>query len=285
MNMTFPFSVANHNNIYDVSNPSLEKAGHTDIWLQDFLLRVLSKPYTSSYLPYQDLRLLNRDLIDGKVVKPSVQTQVFKTLNACPLVHSEAQRAARVYPIVFSLDDVPIPIAMFSFQSSVNPFSLGGGLQSLSYTPAAIRQYPFVAMSLSCDEDLILGIDASTLSEAPTGTCLAQRFFDTNGKPLSGFDQVAEFCVAFQNEVASTLQMVNRLNDLNVFRIKRIAVRSSNGRWRDYGHYKVIDTKLWGKVNKGTRLALADDGVLDLVLAHAKSLRCIAMLGGELKDV
>lgn len=285
MNMTVPFPADHQNNAYELSRPTNKSHGYTDIWLQDFLLSVLSKPYTASSITYEKLSLVSRELIKGKALDRSVQTRLFHTMNRCALVHSEMRKAACVYPILFSVDQLPTPVALFSFQEGINPFASGGALESLAYIPAAVRQYPFVAMTHSCDEDMLLGIDANTLSDCVDGPCLEQGFFDANGNSRARFDQVAEFCVAFQSEAITTLKMVKRLSEFNVFRIKQIRVQRSNGSSDSVGHFKVVDKERWSRLDPKVRLDLAEDRILDLVLAHLKSLKCIAMLGGELVDI
>lgn len=80
--------------------------------------------------------------------------QVGKT-HAVPLTVDEFTLVQRHYPIVFSIGDNPIPIALMGLNEGVNVFidEEGRPYDTGIYIPAYIRRYPFLLARLRPDSD------------------------------------------------------------------------------------------------------------------------------------
>src|SRR5689334_13677227 len=80
--------------------------------------------------------------------------QVAQT-HAIPVTVDEFTLVQRHYPIVFSVGDTPIPIALMGLNEGVNVFldEDGRPRDTNIYIPAYIRRYPFLLARLRPDSD------------------------------------------------------------------------------------------------------------------------------------
>jgi hypothetical protein len=75
--------------------------------------------------------------------------------HAVPLTVDEFTLVQRHYPIVFSVGDTPVPIALMGLNEGVNVFLDENGRSSDPniYIPAYLRRYPFILAKLRPDTD------------------------------------------------------------------------------------------------------------------------------------
>ena len=80
--------------------------------------------------------------------------EISKT-HAIPLTVDEFTLVQRHYPIVFSVGDNPIPMALMGLNEGVNVFLGDDGRprEDNTYIPAYIRRYPFLLARLRPDSD------------------------------------------------------------------------------------------------------------------------------------
>ncbi|HEX4762124.1 MAG TPA: SapC family protein, partial [Sphingomicrobium sp.] len=101
--------------------------------------------------------------------------------HAMPVTVDEFGLAQRHYPIVFSIGDNPIPIALMGLNEGVNMFLDPDGrpLDPTVYVPAYIRRYPFLLARLNPESDEL------SLCFDPTSEAIGE--FE-GGEPLFGED-------------------------------------------------------------------------------------------------
>ncbi|MGH6659330.1 MAG: SapC family protein, partial [Sphingomicrobium sp.] len=112
-----------------------------------------SKP--SLPLFYNAIEPLNvRDHANKKVREALRMGTVGKT-HAIPLTVDEFGLAQRHFPIVFSVGESPVPIALMGLNDGVNAFLFedGRAREPNIYTPAYIRRYPFLLAKIKPDSD------------------------------------------------------------------------------------------------------------------------------------
>ena len=116
---------------------------------------------------------------DRSTCRRSAQT------HAIPLTVDEFALVQRHYPIVFSIGDNPIPIALMGLNEGVNVFldEDGRPLDPNLYIPAYIRRYPFLLARLRPDSDEL------SLCFDPTADAVGE--FD-EGEALFDGDQPSE---------------------------------------------------------------------------------------------
>jgi hypothetical protein len=112
--------------------------------------------------PNQNLPMLYRAIEPlnvtqhGKMkVRPVLDMSEAARTHAIPLTVDEFSLVQRHYPIVFSIGEKPIPIALMGLNENVNVFLEADGrpLDSSLYIPAYIRRYPFLLARIRPDSD------------------------------------------------------------------------------------------------------------------------------------
>jgi len=92
----------------------------------------------------------------GKMrIRPVEKSPHIAQTHAIPVTVDEFGLAQRHYPIVFSIGDSPIPIALMGLNEGVNVFLDPDGRPSdpSLYIPAFIRRYPFLLARLNPQGD------------------------------------------------------------------------------------------------------------------------------------
>ncbi|MEQ1496782.1 MAG: SapC family protein, partial [Novosphingobium sp.] len=84
--------------------------------------------------------------------------------HAIPLTAEEFVQASRHFPIVFSIADNPVPLALMGLNEGVNTFfDDEGKISGPVYVPAYARRYPFMLAKLTPDtEELSLCFDPTS---------------------------------------------------------------------------------------------------------------------------
>src|SRR5215218_147437 len=128
-----------------------------------------------------------------KVRKLLNMAEVGRT-HAIPLTVDEFTLVQRHYPIVFTIGEKPIPIALMGLNEGVNVFMDDQGrlLDNNVYAPAYIRRYPFMLARIRADSDeLSLCFDptANAIGDFAEGEPLFE-----DDKPTPATLAILEFC-------------------------------------------------------------------------------------------
>src|SRR6476659_11017161 len=155
-------------------------------------------PTPSLPLFYNAIEPLNLDQHGGARVRGINSMPEVGQTHAVPLTVDEFALVQRHYPIVFSVGDTPVPIALMGLNEGVNVFldENGRSADPNLYIPAYLRRYPFLLAKLRPDSDEL------SLCYDPTSGAVGD--FD-EGEPLFDGDQpsaatkaVLEFCEQFE---------------------------------------------------------------------------------------
>ena len=100
-------------------------------------------------------RATERDAARQDEDPPVEKSPFIAQTHAIPVTVDEFGLAQRNYPIVFSIGDNPIPIALMGLNEGVNVFLDPDGrpIDSTVYIPAYIRRYPFLLARLNQESD------------------------------------------------------------------------------------------------------------------------------------
>jgi hypothetical protein len=132
-----------------------------------------SAPNPGLPLFYSDLVPLSSQTHATWRFQPREGAMFVQNAHAVPLLVEEFIPASRHYPIVFSLGDNPVPLALMGLNEGVNVFVDERGMfPDDTYVPAYIRRYPFLLAKLRPDtDDLSLCFDPATdlMGEFPEG--------------------------------------------------------------------------------------------------------------------
>ena len=237
----------------------------------------------SSNLPlfYRDLTPLNsRDHASWKSATTDRASWLVDQ-HAVPLTVEEFPQAQRHYPIVFSVGENPVPLALMGLNEGVNTFvDAEGKVADNVYVPAYARRYPFMLARLAPDAgELSLCFD-------PSSPLIGA---EVDGPPLFDGDQPSEttksmlqFCEQFEQAGARTAAFMAELAKHNLLMDGEVAIqREGVEKPYVYRGFQIIDqaklTELRGDVLRG----MNQSGLLPLAFAHLFSLELMRDVFGR----
>jgi hypothetical protein len=208
-----------------------------------------------------------------KVRKLLKMSQMAK-VHAIPVTVDEFTLVQRHYPIVFSIGDKPIPIALMGLNEGVNVFlneETGQPLESDIYIPAYMRRYPFMLARIRPDSDEL------SLCFDPTAGAVGE--FD-EGEPLFDGDQpspatlaILEFCEQFEAAGQRTAAFMEELLKSTLLMDGEVAIQPEGFEQPFvYRGFRMIDEEKLRDVRGDELRKLNQNGMLPLLYAHLFSL-------------
>jgi hypothetical protein len=234
------------------------------------------------------LPLLYRDLvplssIDHVTWKArSLDSLAFaKGEHAIPVTVDEFALAQRHYPIIFSVGDNPVPLALMGLNEGMNTFvDDQGKVTEAVYLPAYLRRYPFLLAKLRPEaEELSLCFDptAGIVGEFDEGEAL---FAD--GQPTEAVTRVLSFCQEFEESGMKTGQFMAELAEHGLLMEGEVSIQpeGENPPFVYRGFQMVDETKL--RDLRGDVLRkMMQSGMLPLIHAHLFSLQTMREIFGR----
>ncbi|WP_298304404.1 SapC family protein [uncultured Erythrobacter sp.] len=263
---------------------------------------------------YKDLMPLNsRDHADWKVANFEDASFLANT-HAIPLTVDEFVDAQRNYPIVFTANDTPLPIALMGLNEGVNTFiDDNGKLEAGVYVPAYIRRYPFILAKLQANsEEMSLCFDpeAGVVGKDKEGQTLfvvaadkdvtareAKRTELQNAGqadaaaalptikagdviPTQYTDDVLEFCRRFETSGQRTKAFLDQLNELDLMMDGEIAITRNDMPDKPfvYRGFRMVDENKLRELPTEKVEELNKSGMLMLIHAHLFSMNLMRMV-------
>ena len=195
--------------------------------------------------------------------------------HAVPLTVEEFAPASRFYPIVFSLGDQPVPLALMGLNEGVNTFvGEDGRFTGDAYIPAYIRRYPFMLARLTPNaEELSLCFDptSGTLGAFEEGDALFE-----DGKPTDVVGNIIGFCEQFEQAGQRTSQFMKELSDHKLLMDGEVTIQPEGAAQPFvYRGFQMVNEDALKEMRGDTARKLIKSGVLPLVYAHLFSLALI----------
>src|SRR5690348_478031 len=189
--------------------------------------------------------------------------------NAVPITTQELFHAQRDYPIVFTNEAVPMPLAVVGIQDRANLYvEADGNWRRGAYVPAYVRRYPFLFSERSENQDLTLCIDeASELLEATT----ANPFF-RDGKPTEITQKALEFCLAYQRQHEATRDFGRTLAQVELLIPRDATVKLPSGENIVVKGFKMIDEAKFNMISPETFQDWRTKDWIKPIFAHFLSL-------------
>jgi hypothetical protein len=179
----------------------------------------------------------------------------------------------RHYPIVFSIGDNPVPIALMGLNEGVNVFldADGRSIDPTVYIPAFIRRYPFLLARLTPDSDEL------SLCFDPTSGAIGD-FED--GQPLFDGDQpseatkaILEFCEQFETAGQRTTAFMEDLKKSGLLMDGEVAIQPEGFEQPFvYRGFQMIDEEKIREMRGDELRKFNQNGMLPLIYAHLFSL-------------
>jgi hypothetical protein len=181
--------------------------------------------------------------------------------------------AQRHYPIVFSIGDTPIPIALMGLNEGVNVFldEDGRPRDQGVYIPAYIRRYPFMLARLRPESDeLSLCFDPT--SEAVGDYKDGEALFDGD-QPTDATKAILQFCEQFEAAGQRTSAFVEELKTSNLLMDGEVAIQPEGAEQPFiYRGFRMVDEDKLRELRGDELRKMNQNGMLALIFAHLFSL-------------
>lgn len=235
-----------------------------------------SQPPANLPLFYNDLVPLSSSMHAKFSARTADTAPYLSTAHAIPLTVDEFITAQRYYPIVFSVGDNPVPLALMGLNEGVNTFvdSEGRLLQQPTYVPAYVRRYPFMLARLQQDaEELSLCFDPASglIGEYEDGLAL----FDGD-KPSEGLNAILKFCEEFELSAQRTNAFMRELKEADLLIDGEVAIQPQDSPQPFvYRGFQMVAEEKLREVRGDTLRKFNQNGMLALIMAHMFSLPMI----------
>jgi SapC len=192
--------------------------------------------------------------------------------HAIPVTVEEFALVQRFYPIIFTVGDQPVPLALMGLNEGINTFiDAEGKMVTEAYVPAYIRRYPFLLAKLRPDTDeLSLCVDPTNGVMSPDGD--GDPIFDGD-QPSEATKNILTFCEQFEQAGQRTGAFMEELKALDILMDGEVSIQTQEDTppFIYRGFQMVDETKL--RDLRGDQLRkMSQSGMLPLIHAHLFSL-------------
>ena len=222
---------------------------------------------------YNALEPLNATQHGSMKVRPILQMPQIGRTHAIPITVDEFTLAQRHYPIVFSIGDNSIPIALMGLNEGVNVFLEEDGrpIDPTIYIPAYVRRYPFLLARLRPDSDeLSLCFDptANAVGEFDEG----EPLFDGE-TPTEATKAILQFCEQFETAGQRTSGFVEELKKADLLMDGEVAIQPEGFQQPFvYRGFRMVDEEKLRNLRGDELRRMNQNGILPLIYAHLFSL-------------
>ena len=183
--------------------------------------------------------------------------------------------AQRHYPIVFSVGDSPVPLALMGMSEGVNVYVGDDGVvQEGLYVPAYARRYPFLLAKLNPQaEELSLCYDPTSdlVGEFDEGALLFE-----DGEPTEHIKNTLSFCEQFEIAGNKTATFVKELQKHELLMDGELTFnRDDMDKPMVYRGFKIISQEKIRDLRGDVLRTWNKNGMLALVFAHLLSLELV----------
>jgi len=222
---------------------------------------------------YSTLEPLNATQHGKMKIHQVDKSPMIANTHAIPVTVDEFGLAQRNYPIVFSIGDNPIPIALMGLNEGVNVFLDADGrpVDSTLYIPAYIRRYPFLLARLNPESDeLSLCFDPT--SEAVGEFDEGQALFDGE-QPSDATKAILEFCEQFETAGQRTAAFMEDVKKSGLLMDGEVAIQPEGYQQPFiYRGFQMIDEEKLRELRGDELRKMNQNGMLPLLYAHLFSL-------------
>ncbi|KRC81465.1 SapC family protein [Sphingomonas sp. Root241] len=234
-----------------------------------------SAPGPQLPLFYKELVPLNSRQHGGWRSRTTDKATWLANQHAVPLTVEEFGQAQRHFPIVFSVGDKPIPLALMGLNEGVNVFvSEDGALPAPIYVPAYARRYPFMLARLSAENtDLSLCFDPTTdlVGDFADGAPLFE-----NDNPTDSCKATLGFCEQFEVAGQKTEAFIAELEKHALLIDGEITIQPESGAQPFvYRGFRMVDEAKLRDLPGEVLREWNGSGMLPLVFFHLASLQLV----------
>ncbi|KAB0566162.1 SapC family protein [Brucella pituitosa] len=230
-------------------------------------------PVTPAGLPlfYKKPTLLRFEEHKDLALKRSDNVRFAAKSNAIPLVAGEFAAALRSFPIVFTGDDVPVPIAVLGLENEKNLFVDGfGSWRKGTYVPAYVRRYPFISLKVEDDQQLLCA-DLSSDRIVKAGRDGAELLFNEKGEATESTAAIIALCQAMNDDYSQTTEFAKAIKDAGLLVQKHADVTLNDKRRFTLDGFYIVDLEAFRNLPPETLGEWNRKGWLELIVLHIAS--------------
>lgn len=230
-------------------------------------------------LLYRGLEPIQRQVHGGKNFRRLDTIDGLSTTHAIPLTVDEFALAQRVYPIIFSSGDNPVPLALMGLHEGTNTFFGADGnlIEPTAYIPAYIRRYPFLLARLN------EGSDQLSLCVDPTSGAIVDGGKKAEGEPLFAGEepspQVSEilnYCEQFEQAGHRTAAFMEELKGHGLLMEGEVAIQPEGQEQPFiYRGFQMVDEDKFRELSGDKLRKMNQSGMLGIIMAHLFSLSLV----------
>jgi hypothetical protein len=222
---------------------------------------------------YKTVEPLNAGQHGKMKVRGLPATDEMRRTHAIPITVDEFMLVQRHYPIVFSVGEDPVPMALMGLNEGVNVFlgEDGTPLDPSTYIPAYIRRYPFLLARLRPDSDeLSLCFDSSSggVGEFDEG----EPLFDGD-QPSEATKAILQFCEQFEAAGQRTSAFIQDLKKSDLLMEGEVAIQPEGFEQPFvYRGFRMVDEEKLRDLRGDELRKMNQNGMLPILYAHLFSL-------------
>ena len=229
---------------------------------------------------YKDLVPLQTSLHSKLSTRAAETATYFANQHAIPLTVDEFVHAGRSCPIVFSVGEQAVPLALVGLNEGVNVYLDEEGKARVPfYVPAYVRRYPFMLARLTPDaQELSLCFDPTSdlIGEFKDGLPL----FDGE-TPTQNLNDILKFCEDFEMAAQRTQGFVNELKEMDLLMDGEVSIKTANSEQPFiYRGFQMVSEEKLRDMNGDQLRKLNQNGILPLIFAHIFSLSLMSDIFG-----
>jgi SapC protein len=222
---------------------------------------------------YNSLEPLNLEQHGKMKVRGITSMPELGRTHAVPLTVDEFALVQRHYPIVFSVGDAPVPIALMGLNEGVNVFldENGRATDPNLYIPAYLRRYPFLLAKLRQDSDE-LSLCYDPTSGAVGDFADGEALFDGD-QPSAATQAILQFCEQFEAAGLRTNAFVEDLQKTDLLMDGEVAIQPEGFEQPFvYRGFRMVDEEKVRNLRGDELRKMNQNGMLPLIFAHLFSL-------------
>jgi hypothetical protein len=231
----------------------------------------------SNTLPifYAGLEPLSSSVHAAYHSKSSDRAPFLATNHAVPITIDEFVAVQRYFPIVFSIGENPVPLALMGLNEGVNVFvDAEGKLTGEIYLPAYVRRYPFMLARLSPDaQELSLCFDPTSglVGDFAEGDAL----FDGD-KPSEATNNILKFCEEFELSAQRTVAFMKEMRDGGLLMDGEVSIQPvGSDQPFIYRGFQMVNEEKLRELEGDELKRMNQNGMLPLILAHLFSMSLV----------
>ena len=234
-----------------------------------------SAPPTPQNLPllYSALEPLNLQQHGTWKIRRLEKSPAMANVHAVPATVEEFPLLQRHYPIVFSVGENPVPLALMGLNEGVNVFLDQDGvlIDREVYVPAYLRRYPFLLARIRPDSDeLSLCVDPNSgaIGDFPDG----EPLFDGD-QPSETTKAILQFCEQFETAGQRTGAFMDDLRASGLLMEGEVAIQPEGAEQPFiYRGFQMVDEDKLRELRGDELRKMNQNGMLGLIFAHLFSL-------------